>query len=76
MRFWVFIILMTFMEFVGFILFRNGKLMILDRLQYFYDDFWNFEHLAKVWTCRPPNSYQYASTNTKTYGVIHERYYI
>ena len=26
--------------------------MIPDRLQYFLNDFWNFEHFVKIWTQR------------------------
>ena len=35
-------------------------------MQYFLNDFWNFEHFVKIWTGRPPNYYQNASTNTRT----------
>ena len=46
--------------------------MIHDRLQYFLDDFWNFEHFVKIWTRRPSNYYQNASTSTQKYGDIKE----
>ena len=41
-------------------------------MQYFLDDFGNFENLVKIWTRRPPNYYQNASTNTKKCGDILE----
>ena len=34
-------------------------------MQYFLDDFWNFEHFVNIWTRRPPNYYQNASNNTR-----------
>ena len=61
---------------MGFILCPNGYLMIPDRFRYFLDDFWNSEHLVKIWTRRPPNYYQNASQNTRKYGIILGKYYL
>ena len=33
--------------------------------QYFLNDLGNFENLVQIWTRRPPNHYQNASTNTR-----------
>ncbi len=37
----------------GFELFQNGWLMMPDRLQYFWDDFWNFQKIGQIWTLGP-----------------------
>ena len=34
-------------------------------LQYFLDDFWNFEHFVKIWTRGLPNYYQITSKYKK-----------
>ena len=61
--------------FLGFILFLNGQLRSPVILQYFFDDFGNFENLVKIWTRRPPNYYQNSSKNTRKYGIIPRKYY-
>ena len=67
-------LLLYFRRFLGFILFQNGWLRSPDLLQYFLDDFGNFENYVKIWTRRPPHYYQNASTNTnKNYGIILEK---
>ena len=38
-------------------------------MQYFLDDFGNFENFVKIWTHRPPNYYKNASKNTRKYGI-------
>ena len=66
------VFLMFFMVFWGFILFQNGYLRSPDLLQYFLNDFGNFESFVKIWTRGPPNYYQNASANTRNYGSILE----
>ena len=44
-------------------------------LQYFLDDFGNFEKFVKIWTRIPPNYYQHASKKTRKYGIIFKIYY-
>ena len=51
-------LLWYFLGFWGFILFQNGKLRSPVILQYFLDDFGNFENFVKIRTRRPPNYYQ------------------
>ena len=46
--------------------------MIPDRLQYFLDDFWNFENFIKIWTVYLLTITKNASKNTRTYGRILE----
>ena len=60
----------------GVILFQNGELMIPDRLGYILNDFGNFQNLIKIWTRRPPNYYQNASTIQDNLGNILETYYL
>ena len=44
-------------------------------MQYFLDDFGNFEKNVKIWTRSTPNYYQNGSTNTrKVHGSILEKY--
>ena len=40
------------------------------------DDLGNFENLVKIWTRRPPNYYQHASTNARKYGIVLRKYYV
>ena len=61
---------------MGFQLFQNGKLRPPDLLQYFLDDFWNFEHVVKIWTRIPPNYYQNASKNTRQLWEHPGKYYL
>ena len=44
--------------------------MVPDRLQYFLDDYWNFDNFVKILTRRPPNYYPNAFTNARKYGNI------
>ena len=39
--------------------------MLPDRLQYFFNDFWNFENFVKNWTRSAPNYYQNATKDTR-----------
>ena len=39
--------------------------MIPDRLQYFLDDFWNFEKVVKIWTRRLTNYYKMIFKNAR-----------
>ena len=41
------------MFFLGFELFPDGELMIPDRLQYFWEDFWNDHKGDQIWTIGP-----------------------
>ena len=51
--------------FIGFMLSQNCELRSPDLLQYFLDDFGNFENFVKIWTRGPPNYYEYASKNAR-----------
>ena len=48
--------------------------MIPDGVQYFLDDFGNFEHFVKIWSRILPNYYQNASTIQDKSGNILEKY--
>ena len=50
--------------------------MIPDRLQYFLDDFWNFENFVNIWTRNPPNYYQHALNNTRKVWKLLGTYYL
>ena len=43
--------------------------MIPDRLQFFLNDFWNFEKLVKICARGPPNYYQNAFNNARNMGT-------
>ena len=45
-------------------------------MQYFLNEFGNFDNFVKIWTRRPPNYYQNALTNTRKYGIIQGKYYL
>ena len=49
------------------------KWLIPDRLQYFLDDFWNFQKIVKIWTRGPINYYQNTPKIQNKYGIILER---
>ena len=34
-------------------------------MQYFFDDFWNFQNFVKIWTRNPPNYCQFTLKNTR-----------
>ena len=58
-----------------FKLFQNLELMIPDRLQYFWNDLWNFENIDLVWNRRPPNYYKNASKQTRKMWTHPWQYY-
>ena len=63
-------LIMVFCLGVGLKLFQNGWLRSPDLLQYFLNDFWNFEMFDQIWTRRPSSYYKNASRNQSKYGNI------
>ena len=48
--------------------------MISDRLQYFLDDFWNFQKINQIWTLGPRIYHQHFKRYKKTWDIF-ETYY-
>ena len=41
--------------------------MIPDQLQYFLDDFWNFQNVHQIWTCGPRIYHQKTTKNIRKF---------
>ena len=74
MRRFLFVFSMFDLGSMGLKLFQNGELRSPDILQYFLDDFGNFEIFVKIWTRSPPNYLQITLKLQEKYWNIIGKY--